>query len=81
MCHIPDPNVPQVGMGLQELLISVEMMFVSVACHYIFSYYPYRPPKGRSLPSSMIVSHAVSPRVMVKVPILIHSLLQNFPSI
>mmetsp|Transcript_73559 Transcript_73559/g.129655 ORF Transcript_73559/g.129655 Transcript_73559/m.129655 type:complete len:356 (-) Transcript_73559:580-1647(-) len=56
----------EVGMGLQELLISVEMMFVSVACHYIFSYYPYRPPKGRSLPSSMIVSHAVSPRVMVK---------------
>jgi len=56
----------EVGSGLQEFLICVEMMFISIACHFGFSYNPYRPPMGSVLPSPLLVSHAVSPRIMVK---------------
>eukprot|EP00667_Euglena_gracilis_P013043 EG_transcript_13430 len=56
----------EVGVGLQELLICVEMMLTSIACHYSFSYDPYRPPTGHTVPSPTLVSHAVSPRMMVQ---------------
>lgn len=64
MVHL---NFLQVGVGLQELLICVEMMLTSIACHYSFSYDPYRPPTGHTVPSPTLVSHAVSPRMMVQV--------------
>jgi hypothetical protein len=39
-------NVHEVGMGLQDFLICIEMLCVAIAHRWVFSYKPFIPPEG-----------------------------------